>query len=89
MAARRSAKDRLLEKRQQLDRVKAEIEKLQETEATRIARLALRAGLVEVDASDDELTEAFKELAARFRAEPASPPASKGSNDGTIGQPAL
>ena len=89
MAARRSAKDRLLEKRQQLDRVKAEIEKLQDTEATRIARLAMRAGLAEVDVSDDDLTEAFKDLVARFRAQPASSSSPKSSHDGTSGQPAL
>ena len=56
-------------------RIREEIERLQEQlklaetkEAERIGRLALKAGLGDVNASDTELLTSFEEMAKRFQA---------------------
>ena len=56
-------------------RIREEIERLQEQlkaaetkEAERIGRLALKAGLGDVSASDAELVAGFEEMAKRFQA---------------------
>lgn len=56
-------------------RIREEIERLQEQlklaeakEAERIGRLALKAGLGDVNASDTELITGFEEMAKRFQA---------------------
>ena len=56
-------------------RIREEIERLQEQlklaetkEAERIGRLALKAGLGDVNASDTELVAGFEEMAKRFQA---------------------
>ena len=56
-------------------RIREEIERLQEQlkaaetkEAERIGRLALKAGLGDVNASDAELVAGFEEMAKRFQA---------------------
>lgn len=51
---------KLLEKKKDLLRKRAD----------RIAKLAGDCGLAELDISDDQLTEAFRELAGRFQASP-------------------
>lgn len=67
-------------------RIREEIERLQEQlklaetkEAERIGRLALKAGLGDVNASDAELVAGFEEMAKRFQAgtkqKPAGPAA--------------
>ncbi|ENV35486.1 TraC family protein [Acinetobacter gerneri] len=50
-----------------LEAAKAEIEKIEKAEAERVGRLAIRAGLTELDIKDSDLLDAFKELAARFQ----------------------
>lgn len=54
--------------------IDAQMAKLQERKkdvlrkrAERIAKLATDAGLAELDIADDQLTEAFREVAGRFR----------------------
>ena len=68
-------------------RIREEIERLQEQlklaetkEAERIGRLALKAGLGDVNASDTELVTGFEEMAKRFQTgtkQKASEPAAR------------
>ncbi|EGN7253089.1 hypothetical protein ISM37_004515 [Salmonella enterica] len=50
-----------------LEAAKAELEKIEKAEAERVGRLAVRAGLTDLDLSDDDLIAAFKDVAARFQ----------------------
>ncbi len=81
-------------------RIREEIAKLQEQlrqaetrEAERIGRIALKAGLGEIEVDEPELQSAFEKLAARFReagrtavqgrkAPPLTPGAPQGRNEG-------
>jgi hypothetical protein len=72
-------------------RIREEIERLQEQlklaetkEAERIGRLALKAGLGDVNASDAELIAGFEEMAKRFQTrtkQKASEPAARSQAD--------
>ena len=72
-------------------RIREEIERLQEQlklaeakEAERIGRLALKAGLGDVNASDTELITGFEEMAKRFQTgtkQKASGPAARAQAD--------
>lgn len=60
--------------------IKAEIAKLQEQlktakqrEAERFASLAVKAGLDEIEISDEDLIAAFKEITAKFRPKDEKP----------------
>lgn len=66
MASRRSPRERLQERKKALEKMHAEIKELTKQEAERIGRLAIEAGLADIDASDDRLTEEFQQLAARL-----------------------
>lgn len=50
-----------------LEAAKAELVRIEKAEAERVGRLVIRAGLTEIDISDNDLLEAFKEIAARFQ----------------------
>ena len=65
--ARKSAAEARAEKLAQLETLKADIQALEDREATRLGRLALKAGIAEVRISDADLLAALKELAGRFR----------------------
>jgi len=66
--------------RDQIAELEAKARELEEKEALRVGRLAIKAGLVEVAPSDTALLNAFAEMAARFRpaaghaTEPAAAP---------------
>ena len=77
--------------RRSYSRIREEIERLQEQlklaetkEAERIGRLALKAGLGDVNASDTELVAGFEEMAKRFQTrtkQKASEPAARSQAD--------
>jgi len=80
-------------------KIREEIAKLQEQlkaaetrEAERIGRLALRAGLGEIDIEEATLIVALEEIAARFRkkggrqAKPASAQVAPGATAGSAGE---
>lgn len=80
-------------------RIRDEIAKLQEQlraaetrEAERIGRLALKAGLGDIEIEDGDLVAAFEELAGKFRkgsgraAKPASAPVTPGAAAGQAGE---
>ena len=71
--ARKSAAEARAEKLAQLETLKADIQALEDREATRLGRLALKAGIAEVRISDADLLAVLKELAGRFRKNPQQP----------------
>ena len=78
--ARRRTRTEILADMEDLKRQLAESE---EREERRIGKLANKAGLLDVEVSDEDLSKAFVELVARFRkngkgapsSQPAVPPA--------------
>ncbi|WSH68199.1 conjugal transfer protein TraC (plasmid) [Rhizobium ruizarguesonis] len=69
-------------------RIRDEIAKLQEQlktaetrEAERIGRIALKAGLGEIETDESELQAAFEDLAQRFRRGEVVPTEGKGANE--------
>jgi len=72
--------------------IDAKIEKLREKKRSlqkkvteRVARLAIEAGLMDVDVSDDELRAGFKDLAARFQKTPMEPVGEADATDHGVG----
>lgn len=73
-------------------KIREEIAKLQEQlkhaetrEAERIGRVALRAGLGEIDIEETELQAAFEDLAKRFRGGKAGTSGRKGAGESSTG----
>ncbi len=73
-------------------KIREEIAKLQEQlkqaetrEAERIGRIALRAGLGEIDIEETELQAAFEELARRFRGGKSGTSGRKGAGESGTG----
>ena len=72
--ARRRTRAEILADMEDLKRQLAESE---EREERRIGKLANKAGLLDLEISDEELAKAFAELAARFRHDGHGTPASQ------------
>ena len=53
--------------RQEIARLHEQLRQAETREAERVGRIALRAGLGEIEVEEGELLAAFEELAARFR----------------------
>jgi len=53
--------------RDEIARLQEQLKQAETKEAGRIGRLALRAGLGDVEVEDSDLIKAFEELSARFR----------------------
>ncbi|THV20919.1 conjugal transfer protein TraC [Peteryoungia ipomoeae] len=53
--------------REEIARLQEQLKQAETRDAERIGRLALRAGLGELDLEETQLLAAFEELAARFR----------------------
>lgn len=54
----------------EIDRLNGELAQAEAREGERIGNIAVKAGLHEIDVSDADLLQAFRDVAARFR--PAS-----------------
>jgi hypothetical protein len=65
--ARKTLTERREEKLAQLDTLKREIAHMEELAAKRLGKIALRAGLAELDIEDAALLKEFQAIAARFR----------------------
>lgn len=81
MARRRSRAEILAD----IEGLKKQLAESEEKEERRIGRIANKAGLLDVEAGDDELAKAFADLAARFRkgaksSTAAGPPAAPAPN---------
>lgn len=68
--ARKSAAEARAEKLAQLETLKADIQALEDREATRLGRLAIKAGIADLAIPDADLLTSLKELASRFRNNP-------------------
>ena len=64
---RKSLTDRRAEKLAQLDAIKKELAALETKAGERLGKLALKAGLADLDLDDDTLIEEFRAIAGRFR----------------------
>jgi hypothetical protein len=65
--ARKTLSTQLAEKQAQLGTLREEIAKIQNKAANRIGRLAVRAGLADLDIEDADFIREFQAIAARFR----------------------
>lgn len=64
---RKTLSERRARKLAQLDSLKAQIAEMEEEAAQHLGKLAVRAGLADLDLKDEELLRGFKAMAARFR----------------------
>ncbi len=87
--ARKNLGEKRAEKLAQLDVLKAQIAAMEEKAAKRLGKLAVKAGLADLNLKDAELVRGFEELATRFR-ERAGNGASQGAqapqSDGHAGE---
>ena len=72
----------------QLDTLKAQIAEMEEKAAQHLGKLAVRAGLADLDLKDEELLRGFKAMAARFRADGAGNGPEQGTETPEPGAPA-
>ncbi|CEI36836.1 hypothetical protein GUF72_21470 [Xanthomonas citri pv. citri] len=70
--ARKTLKERRAEALADLDAAKSRLAKLEADAAERIGKLAIKAGLVDLDLSDDQLSTEFAAMAARFQGKAVS-----------------
>jgi hypothetical protein len=66
--ARKTLAERRTEKLAQLDSIKKELAQLETKAAERIGRIAVRAGIADLDIDDDKLAQEFAAIAAKFQA---------------------
>jgi hypothetical protein len=65
--ARKNLIDRKIAARQELDAAKAKFAKLEKETADRIARLAIKSGLTDLDLTDDQIKVEFEGIVAKHR----------------------
>ena len=68
--------------RDEIARLQEQLKQAETKEAGRIGRIALRAGLGDVEVEDSDLIKAFEELSARFRKTPATKASAPGASQG-------
>jgi hypothetical protein len=71
--------------REEIARLQEQLKHAETREAERIGRIALRAGLGEIEIEETELQAAFEELAKRFRAGKSGSTGRKGSGESSTG----
>lgn len=78
--------------REEIGRLQEQLRQAETREAERIGRLALKAGLGEIEIEDGDLVSAFEEVAAKFRkgsgrsGRPANAPVPPGASQGSGGE---
>jgi len=78
--------------REEIARLQDQLKVAETREAERIGRLALRAGLGDIEIEDNDLITALAEVAARFRkggpraGKPAVAPVASGATAGSVGE---
>lgn len=77
--ARKSLTERRQEKLHQLNTLKRELAEMEEQAAKRLGKLALRAGLADIDIEDAALLKEFQAIAARFHGDGAKIEARQGA----------
>jgi hypothetical protein len=71
--------------REEIARLQEQLKHAETREAERIGRIALRAGLGEIDIDETELQVAFEELGNRFRESKPGTSGRKGTGDSSMG----
>lgn len=88
--ARKTLAERKADKLAELNRIKAELADLESKAAERIGKIAIAAGLGDLDIDDAALREEFAAIAAKFRArseseaKPVAPMATTLGTSGTL-----
>ncbi len=77
--ARRKLAERKASKLADLERIKAEIAEIERRAAERIGKLAIAAGLGDLDISDAELKKEFEAIASKFSSKSESQQAAQNS----------
>jgi hypothetical protein len=72
--------------REEISRLQEQLKAAETREAERIGRIALRAGLGEIEVEEEALLSAFEELAKRFRGDRCGSTGGKGDGKGTGGR---
>ncbi len=70
--------------REEITRLQDQLRQAETREAERIGRIALKAGLGEIEIEETELQAAFKEIAGRFRGGKTVSTGMRNANDGRI-----
>ena len=70
--------------REEIARLQDQLRQAETREAERIGRLALKAGLGEIEISEAELQAAFEELAGRFRSGEVTTTGKRNGSDGKV-----
>lgn len=65
--ARKTLAERRSEKLEELERIKSDLARLENQAAERIGKLAIRAGLADLDIGDEQLAKEFAAVAAKFQ----------------------
>lgn len=78
--ARKSLAERRAEALAELDAAKQRVAKLETDAAERIGKLAIKAGLVDLDMTDEQLSEEFGAIASKFRIQ-ATPTVKRGARN--------
>ncbi|NGO66058.1 TraC family protein [Rhizobium daejeonense] len=71
--------------REEIARLQEQLKHAEAREAERIGRIALRAGLGEIEIEETDLQEAFEQLAKRFRGSKTVPSGTKGAGESSTG----
>ena len=74
MMPRTNIVERRAKKLSQIQKLKEELAKLEDQAADRIGRLAVKAGLGDLDLDDDDLAKEFVSIASKFRGGDAKSP---------------
>ena len=73
MMPRKNIVERRAKKLSQIQKLKEDLSKLEDQAVDRIGRLAVKAGLGELDIGDDDLAKEFASIASKFRGGTAEP----------------
>lgn len=65
--ARKTLAERRSEKLEELERIKNDLARIESQAAERIGKLAIRAGLADLDIGDEQLSKEFAAVAAKFQ----------------------
>jgi hypothetical protein len=65
--ARKTLAERRSEKLDELERIKSDLARIEERAAAQLGRLAVRAGLADLDIEDEQLAKEFAAVAAKFQ----------------------
>lgn len=84
--ARKTLAERRSEKLEELERIKNDLARIEERAAAQIGKLAVRAGLADLDIEEEQLAKEFAALAAKFQPKTGKKDKPASSNAGSTAQ---